>query len=85
MIEEWKREKGGKGVIEGMKGGRVGVVLGCRCMVGRGVKGEKGCVGMDDVDRGWGGWELEEGEGGGVRGGNEIGKDLGGKKVDVMM
>jgi N12 class adenine-specific DNA methylase len=85
FIQEAKTETARKAMIEGMNGGRIRVLFGSTEMLGTGVNAQKRAVAVHHLDSPWRPSDLEQREGRAIRKGNEIAKQFGDNKVDVII
>jgi hypothetical protein len=74
-----------KGLIEGMREGKIRVLFGSTEMLGTGVNAQKRCVAIHHLDCPWRPSDLEQRDGRGIRTGNEVAKYYADNKVDVIL
>ncbi|RLT69339.1 DNA methylase [Parabacteroides sp. CH2-D42-20] len=84
FIQEAKTEKSRMAMINAMKEGKIRVLFGSTDMLGTGVKAQRKCVAIHQLDIPWTPKDLEQRNGRGVRKGNEIAKLFADNKVDII-
>jgi hypothetical protein len=85
FIQEAKTEIARKAMIKAMNDGQVRVLFGSTEMLGTGVNAQQRAVAVHHLDSPWRPSDLEQREGRAIRKGNEIAKQFGDNKVDVII
>ena len=85
FIQEAKTDNARKAITEAMNEGRVRVLFGSTSMLGTGVNAQKRAVAIHHCDIPWRPSDLSQRDGRAIRKGNEIAKEFGDNKVDVII